>query len=182
MGFSFSNSFFTPFVSLLAFLSFHSVIPTVLLFDSCLLGLFWAYCMFSLYLIPMAWYYHWASIHAVLCLLGPFHRFWGFLSPFISLGILGPFHFLGNPRPIPILHSHGLLLSLLGFPNLNYHILYFWGLWAFPPTPYSLKSLLWASLGYRCLLSISHNAHGFTTSFFGLLWARLPSLRPFCYF
>ena len=182
MGFSFSNSFFTPFVSLLAFLSFHSVIPTVLLFDSCLLGLFWAYCMFSLYLIPMAWYYHWASIHAVLGLLGPFHRFWGFLSPFISLGILGPFHFLGNPRPIPVLHSHGLLLSLLGFPNLNYHILYFWGLWAFPPTPYSLNSLLWASLAHTCLLSISHNTMSLLFLSLDSFEALLLFLRPIIHY
>ena len=47
------------------------------------------------------------------------------LGPFYSLGILGPFHFLGHPWPIPILHSYGLLLSLLGFPGLSYHILYF---------------------------------------------------------
>ena len=34
-----------------------------------------------------------------------------------SLSILSPFSFLGHPRPIPIMHSHGLLLSLLGFPD-----------------------------------------------------------------
>ena len=34
-----------------------------------------------------------------------------------SLGILGPFSFLGHPWPIPILNSHELLLILLGFPG-----------------------------------------------------------------
>ena len=79
--------------------------------------------------------------------LEPFHRFWAPLSHFIFLGILGPFHHFqvplshsgsfvpfysfGHPRSIPILYSHGPLLSLLGFPDSNYHILYFWGLWAF---------------------------------------------------
>ena len=34
-----------------------------------------------------------------------------------SLGILDPFPFLEHPLPILILHSYGLLLSLLGFPG-----------------------------------------------------------------
>ena len=34
-----------------------------------------------------------------------------------TLVILGPFPFLGRPQPILILHSHGLLLTLLGFPD-----------------------------------------------------------------
>ena len=79
--------------------------------------------------------------------LEPFHRFRAPLSHFIFLGILGPFHHFqvplshsgsfvpfysfGHPRSIPILYSHGPLLSLLGFPDSNYHILYFLGLWAF---------------------------------------------------
>ena len=49
VGFSFSNPFFAPFVGLLALLPRHSVIPTVLLFNLCLLGLFWACCKLSLY-------------------------------------------------------------------------------------------------------------------------------------
>ena len=170
------------FTGLLALLPCHSIISVVLLFDPYLLGLFWAYCMFFLFLILVAQYYYWASIHAVLGFLGPFHCFWASLAHFISLGILGPFHFLRHPRPIPILYSYGPLIILLGFPDTDYHILYSWGLWAFLPTPYSLNSLLWASLAYPCLLFTSHNAHRFATSFFGLLWARLLSLRPFCYF
>ena len=169
VGFSSSNPFLAPFAGLLALLPCHFVIPAMLSFDPCLLSLFWACCMLFLYLIPVAQVYHWASIHAILGFLGPFHCFQASLAHFILLGILDPFPFHGHPRPIPILYSHGPLLSLLGFPNPNYHMLYFWGLWVFPPTPYSLNSLLQASLTHSCLLSISHNAHGFTTFFFELL-------------
>ena len=128
VGFSFSNPFFAPFAGLLALLSCYSVIPVVLLFDPCLLNLFWACCMLSLCLIPVAQYYHWASIHAILGFLGPFHCFQASSAHLIFLGILGPFHPFGHPRPILILYSHGPLLSLLGFPGLNYHILYSWSL------------------------------------------------------
>ena len=94
VGFYFSNPFFALFVGLLALLPCYSVILAVLLFDSCLLGLFfWAYCMLSLCLILVAKYYHWASDHAILGLLGSFHRFRASLAHFIILGILGPFKF-----------------------------------------------------------------------------------------
>ena len=46
MGFPFFSPFFTSFVILLPFLPCHSAIPTVVLFNPYLLGLFWAYCMF----------------------------------------------------------------------------------------------------------------------------------------
>ena len=123
------------FASRLILLSCHPDVPAMLLFDLCLLGLFWAYCMLFLCSILVTQYYHWAFTHAVLGFLGPFHSFRAFLTHFILLGILGPFHFFGHPRPIPILHSHELLLIILGFPGPNYHILHFRGLWAFPPTP-----------------------------------------------
>ena len=45
MGFSLLNPLFAHSVELLAFLPYHSVIPTMVLFDPCLLGLFWAWCM-----------------------------------------------------------------------------------------------------------------------------------------
>ena len=131
VGFSFSNPFFIPLASLLVLLPHHSVILAVSLFTSCLLGLFLACYMLSLCLIPMAQQYHWASIHATLGFLGPFHCFWASSAHFILLGILGLFPFLGHPRPILILYSDGPLLSLLGFPGPNYHILHPWDLWAF---------------------------------------------------
>ena len=37
------------------------------------------------------------------------------LAYFILLGILGPLHSFGHPQPIPILHSHRLLINSLGF-------------------------------------------------------------------
>ena len=46
MGFPLFSPFFASFIILLPFLSCHSAIPAVVLFNPCLLGLFWAYCMF----------------------------------------------------------------------------------------------------------------------------------------
>ena len=111
MSFSLFSPFFTLFVGLLALLPCHSIIPVVVLLDSCLLGFFWAYCMLFFYLILVAQYYHWASIHAISGFLDPFYC----LRASSFLGILGPFPFLKHPWPILILHSHGPLLSLLGF-------------------------------------------------------------------
>ena len=121
--------------------------------------------------------------------LGQYSCYFGLPWSISSLsGFLGPFHFLGHPQPISfpwvsLAHSNSsfpwVFTSLLGFLNPNYHILYFWD---FPPTLYSLNSLLWASLAHTFVLSISLNAHEFTTSFSRLLWAHLLSLRPFCYF
>ena len=116
---------------LLALLPCYSIILTMLLFDPCLLGLFWAYYMLFLCLILVAQYYHWASIHTILGFLDPFHCLQASLAHLILLSILGPFSFPGHPRPIPILYSHGPLLNLLGFPGPNYHIIYFWSSWAF---------------------------------------------------
>ena len=91
-----------------------------------------------------------------------------FLAHFIPLGILGPLHFLGHPWSIPLLHSHGLLLNLFGFPG--------------PITIPFTNSFLWASSAHFCLLSIPYDNHGLTTFFFGLPWAHLLSLEPFYYF
>ena len=122
LGLAWSWAFPSPilflpfFADWLILLSCHPDVPIMLLFDLCLLGLFWACCMLSLCLILVTQYYHWAFTHAVL-------------------GFLGPFHFLGHPQPIPILHFYRLLLILLGFPSPNYHVLHFWDLWAFPLIP-----------------------------------------------
>ena len=66
------------------------------------------------------------------------------------------------------LHSHGLLLSLLG-------------LLTFEPVPFT-NSFLWAPLAYFCFLSISYDTHGLTISFFGASLTRLLALEPLCYF
>ena len=93
---------------------------------------------------------------------------WASLGHFIPLGILDPLHSLGHPQPIPFLHSHELLLNISGFPS--------------PITIPFIDSFLWASSTHFCLLSISYDTHGLTTSSSGLPWARLLSLWPSCYF
>ena len=118
----------------LTLLPCHSIIFVILLFNLYLLGFFWACCMFSFCSILVVQHYRRASSHAVLCFFGPFHCLRASLVHFILLGILNPFHLLGHHWAIPILHSHGFLLSLLGFLSPNCHILYFRGSWAFPPT------------------------------------------------
>ena len=128
-----------------------------------LLGLLYAFLLLnsSSPVLPLGLY---------LCYFGlpwPISSLSSSLGPFYFFEHLGPFHFLGHLRPIPILHSYGFLLSLLGFLGLSYHI---------------LNSFLWVPSAHSCLLSISHNTHAFTTSFFRLLWACLLSLIPFCYF
>ena len=113
VGFSFSNSFFTPFVSLLAFLSFHSVIPVVVLLGLYLLGLFWTYYMLPFfYLIIVAQYHHWACIPFLTSFLGPFLPSWASSAHSNSTS--------------PWAFANSFDLS-----RPNYHILYFWGSWAF---------------------------------------------------
>ena len=67
------------------------------------------------------------------------------------------------------LQSFGLSRSKLPYPLLSWFM-------GFPSTLYPLNSLLWAPLAHSCLLSISYNARGFTTSF---LWALLGPLAFF---
>ena len=160
---------FSPFVGLLALLPCHSVILVVVLFDPCLLGFFWACSMLSFYLILVAQYYHWTSIHAILGFLDPFHCFRAFLAHFLLFR---------HPQPITfpwasLAHSNSTFpwafAKSFGLPLPNYHILYFWDSWAFHQPLCSLNSLLWVSLAHSYLISISYNAHRFTTSFFRLL-------------
>ena len=97
---------FALFIGLPVFLPCHSVIPTTVPFDPCLLGLFRAYCIFFSQLVTMSQFSHWAHTYATLGFLGPLYCLWAPFALFFSLGILGPF---------PILHSYGILLTLLGF-------------------------------------------------------------------
>ena len=172
MGFSFSNPFLTLFASPLILLPFHLIIPAMLLFNLCLLGLFWACCILSFCSIPVAQHYHWAS--TILGFLGPFHCFRASLAHFILLSILDPFHLLGHPRFIPILHSHWFLLNLLGFPSPNYHILYFGVYGLFHQSFIYLIlyfGLLWPILA--CFL--------FLIMFMGLPLISLGSFGPTCF-
>ena len=125
---------------------------------------------FPFYSVHVAQYYCWACSHTIL----------GFLYLFYSFGYPWSASFLqaslthSNPS-----FSWGFAKSFGLFQPI-YHILYFRGLLAFLPTLFT-NSFLWAHLAYFCLLSISHNSHGFTTFLFGLLWACLLFLGPFYY-
>ena len=94
VGFPFFTPFFPHSVILLPFLPYHFVILAIVLFDLCLLSLFWAcYWFFSQWLNMV--------IRFILMLL------WAFLTHYIAcgllcpiscfLGILGPFAFFGHP-------------------------------------------------------------------------------------
>ena len=87
-------------------------------------------------------------------------------------------HSIASGLPWPILsfwassaHSNSLFpwtfvesFGLPRWPKLPYPLLL--GFMGFPSTPYSLNSLLRASLAHSHLLSISYDVHGFTSSFF----------------
>ena len=141
----------------------HSAIPALVLFDPCLLGLFWACYMLFFHLIPVAQYYYQASIHTIL----------GFLNPFHCLHASSAHFFLfGPPRPILILHFHGYFANSFGFLQPNYHIFYFWGLWAFHQP---LTHLL-----HYFKLSLAHSCFPFHIMLMGLLLS-LGSFRPTCF-
>ena len=114
--------------------------------------------------------------------LGLHSCYFGLSRPILLLmGFLGPF----LPPWAFSTHSNSTFpcafTNSFELPRSNYHILYFWSSWAFSSIPYSLTSLFQTFFG-PFLLSISHNTHGFTTSFFGLLYARLLPMRPISYF
>ena len=107
--------------------------------------------------------------------------FWASLAHFITSGLPWPISspwvssaHSNSSFPWAFTESFRLPLPKLPYPLLSRFM-------GFSTNPL-FTSLLWASLAHFCLLSISHNAHGFTTSFSGLLWASLLSLRPFYYF
>ena len=165
MGFSLLNPLFPPSVDLLAFLPCHSVIPAVVLFDPCLLGLFWTYCMLFFHLIIVTQNCHWVHIHATSGFLDPFHCLWASLAHFFLLR---------HPRPISFpwassAHSNfafpWAFANSFGLPRLNYHILCFWGSWALHQPLTHLLHYFGHSLAH----SAFHTAHGFTTFFSGLL-------------
>ena len=123
-------------------LSCHPIIHAMLLFDLCLLGLFWACYMLSFYSILVAQHYHWACSHVVLGFLGPFHHFWAPLAHFILLGHpqtasfpwASPTH-SNPPFPWIFAKSFGLLRSKLPYPLLPEFI-------GFSTNPYLLNSFI----------------------------------------
>ena len=90
VGFSLFSPLFAHSIILQPFLPCHSVIPAVV-FDPCLLGLFWAYCMLFSQLATMIQYGHWIYTHTTLGFLDPLHCLWAPLAQFFLLG---------HPRPI----------------------------------------------------------------------------------
>ena len=188
VGFSLFSPLFAPFVNLLAFLPCHSVIPAMLLFDLCLLGLFWAYCMLFFHLITVTQHCRWVYLHATWASLT--HSIAYGLPQHISssLSTRDPFSFLGHPQPIPILHSHGLLLTLLGLHGpitisftLGVHGFFINSLLTY----FITSSLLWLILTFLLpmgLLLLSLGSFRPTSFFRGpfiILWAYDPSFLPF---
>ena len=130
VGFPLFSQFSAPSVTLLSFLPYHFVIPAVVLFDPCLPGLFWAYCMFFFqwlsivigFILILLWAF---LIHYIACgLICPISFFLDILGPFASLGILGPFS--NSTFPWVFTNSFGL-------PWPNYH-------WVLSTTFYAFKT------------------------------------------
>ena len=120
--FSLFSPLFAPSVILLSFLPDHSTIPAVVLFDPCLLGLFWAYCMFFSQMVTMTQYGHWIYTHAILGFLDSLYCLWAPLPNFFLLGHPSPF----SNSAFPWAFNNSFRL-----PWPNYHILHPWGSWAF---------------------------------------------------
>ena len=103
--------------------------------------------------------------------------FMGSCVPFVFLlGILGLFAFFGLPWPFLLtLHSHGLLLTSLGFPGplTLFSSLGFMGL---PLTPYFLCLHYFEPAMAFSHFSISYTTHGYAISLFPA------SFKPTCLF
>ena len=97
VGFPHFNPFFAPSAILLSFLSYHSIIPVVMSFNPCLLGLFGPAAYSSLN--DLIW-----SLDLYLCYFGLFLTHYiacGLLYPIsFFLSTLVPFAFLRHPWPI----------------------------------------------------------------------------------
>ena len=137
-------------IVLLSFLLYHPAIHAVVLFDLCLLGLF----------EPDAY----SSLNDSIWSLD-FMLLWAFLTHYIARGLLCPISFiLEHPWPICFpqaslahfltLHSHGLLLTLLGFPDLI-TLFFILGAHGLSTNPYFLASLSRACCGLFLLFYIS---------------------------
>ena len=157
MGLSFFNLALAFFVSWQTILPYCPIAFAMLHLGSCSLGLLWTCLALSFYSVHVAQYYCWVCSHTIL----------GFLGLFYSFGHSRPASFLWASSA----HSNPSFswdfVKSFELPWPNYHIFYFQSLLALLPTSFT-NSFLWAPLAHFCLLSISHNSHGFTISFFGL--------------
>ena len=82
VGFSPFSPFFALSIVLFSFLPYHSIIPVIVLFDSCLLGLLGLLPI----LLSMTQYGHWIYTHATLGFLNPLHFSWTPLSHHSCIG------------------------------------------------------------------------------------------------
>ena len=165
VGFSSFSLLFYSFCSL-------TTIPTISLCRSYyddirpqLAGALWACCLFFSqwlnmvikFILILFWAFFYYIAYRLLC---PIYFF---------LDILGPFAFLGHPWPFfLILLSHGLLLTLLDFPDpitLSFII----RAYEFSINPFFLYLRYFGLIVARSYFSTSHTVHGFATSLFGLL-------------
>ena len=168
------SPFFAHFVILLSSLPYHSAILAVMLFNSCLLGLFLACCVFFTQLVKITQHDHWIYIHATLGFLDPLHFLWAPLAHIFLLGHPWPICFpWASSAHFLILHSYGLLLTLLGFfgPITLSFILGAHELSINPLLSYFITSgLLWP------ILTFLHHIMPI-----GLLLLSLGSSRPICF-
>ena len=75
MGSSFFNLAPAFFMVKLTLLPYRLITSTMLSFNSCLLGLLWAYHILFFYSVHIAQYFYWAYFHTILGFLCPFHTF-----------------------------------------------------------------------------------------------------------
>ena len=159
------SSFSLPFCSFLQFcfhfLSFHSVIPAIILFDPSLSGLLGhaAYSSLndSVWSLGFLLHYLWALVFHLFPLGHP----WPICFPWASLTL-----FL-------TLRSHGLLLTPLGFPDLV-TLSFILGAHGLAINPLlSLVALLWACYSPFSLFYITYYSWVCYFSLFGLLLVHL---------
>ena len=164
-------SFYFWFMGQLVFLPHSCIASAVVSLNLCLLGPFRParYYSFSYFKLPSI------STRSV------FISSWASSAYFIPLDIPGLLHSFRHPWLISFLQSQGLLLNLLGFPNLITISLTFGVCW-----PLHQSHLLIPFFGllqsiFACFLLLTIPI-GLLLPSLGLPWAYLLSLRPFYYF
>ena len=157
------SSLFAPSVGLLVFLPRHPAVFAVVLFDSCLLGLFWVCCMLFFYLIMVTHHCYWVFIHAT----------WTFLTYYIACWLPWLISLIGNPQPIFNFAFTWVFTNFFGLLWPSYHILHLWSSWvSINPlfTYFITLGLLWP------ILTFLHHIMPMS-----LLLISLGSFRPTCF-
>ena len=115
--------------------------------------LVWSLNLYSCY-FGLSW-----PIALLVGSFGPFLSPWASSAHLLSLGILGPFSNFAFPW---------VFTNSFGLSWPNYRILHPWGSWAFHQ-PFTFLLHYYGLAVAHSYFSTSHNAHGFTTFFSGLL-------------